>query len=132
MIIRLEVKRRLTLGVIAFLSAGVLVLAGIVIRDARRMAWFDYTEANISIIAVYVEDYKKQHGRYPDSLGDLLKEPDVSTNDVLIPLVTARAGTRFGYRPSSNGFLITAFQDGGWLSKSMKVEKEYRTGEAPK
>ena len=102
------------------------------VADGSSMAWRDVTESNIRNLAMFVEVYRDEHGHYPSSLSELVKEPDSPGKNLVPLLLSGQADGEYHYQPSSNGFLITVTRNGNWLSKNDKMQKHYGVGEGLK
>jgi type II secretory pathway pseudopilin PulG len=125
-------KRWLVVAVAMGLAlAAVMVVRGLM-GDATYMSWRDSTEFNIRNLAMFIEVYREEHGKYPSSISNLLDGVDPPGKNFVPPLLDGRSHGTYAYRCSTNAFVITVQRPARWLMKGETMERKYAVGEALK
>jgi hypothetical protein len=101
-------------------------------RGAGLMTRSDRVQVGISHLAVFIETYRDEHGKYPSSLEDLLSgsKPAIIDDINQYQILHDSFKDKYEYQPLTNGFLIVVTAPGSWFVKYDRIEKRYRIGEA--
>jgi len=117
-------------AVVALSVLIVIASIGIIaVRDVRGRSWFDRTESATFRLATFVEVFRIDYGRYPRSLDELSKSPELSNNSSLVSLLDGEGGAYFTYQLADQSFAIIATNSPRWLNGPKSVHKEFRFGE---
>lgn len=108
------------------------------LHAAKVMARRDQAEMGIGRLAVSLDFFREENGRYPASLAELVSELDAMAFmvngekvDQLADMKNlANGGMQFDYQTDTNGFvlIVTGIDSPG--AKWDKIEKRYQAGEA--
>ena len=120
--------RKWLIVVATVLAIAIAFVVTITISGMDEMRWNDYTPSNSKTLADFVDYYKDESGKYPNSLDELFSYEALSSNAELTAILSAQSKTRYSVHSSSNGFSIVAVKDGTWFSKSMTMSNFYSAG----
>jgi type II secretory pathway pseudopilin PulG len=125
-------KRKNLLLIIGCVGIIFLAIFVSMMRGAKLMARTDTVQAGIGSLAVTIESYREDHGRYPSSLEELLSgsHPEtieyIKQNQILHDLFN----DKYEYQPLTNGFAIIVTSPSSWLINRDRIEKTFKIGEA--
>ena len=97
----------------------------LVLRDTSIMKCVDDTQSNLNKLAMFVESYKDDNGKYPTTLNALESKSD--KNEDLLRILNI-SNVKCDYMVASNEFGITATIYSTWWHKSLEVKRKYKGG----
>ena len=122
-------KRLIILASLALILAiGVTVV--FVVHDAGAMSRRDYAQSEIGRLAVWIEMFWEDNGRYPDSLQELAaeyKEQDIDADREWQALL--RYGFHVGYEKKPDGFNLTVAGIDSWRPRYDTIQRTFSPGE---
>ena len=103
------------------------------LRDAKRMARWDWTQSNLRLLAVSIETYKDDHTNYPASMTELiagLSPRDKADFDGRV--LNNKLHDKYDFILLTNGYLVTVIDSESWFIKRERIEKLFGFGEVLK
>ncbi len=122
-------------GKLIAVACAVLVFLSLffVFSGMRLMTREDTTLSNIKFLAVMIETYRKDIGRYPGSIDELVANSNPE-NASRLRLIAVNPYRNYRFHLTTNGFVITVtlFKDPKRIGfgKWDRLEKRYNFGEA--
>lgn len=119
-------KSRLGLVMLGGILCIGLVVAWLTIRGVNHMAWGDYTRGSIHDLAIFVDDFKEENRRFPQSVAELLEHQDSESRNVLTKVLHRRIGgftNHYEFHHDKDAFRIVATRNGGLLRQGEMMEQ---------
>jgi len=123
-------KIKIILGVIGALLLTLALLIGY--SGFKISTRHSAIQGNSETLAVYIETFRENNGRYPDSIGELSDKIEKESKVHLTKILNDQWNDRYEYKMDTDGFSITAIMPSGFLVKDEKYERRYKIGEALK
>jgi hypothetical protein len=89
-------------------------------------------QSNIVNLAVYIELFRQDTGKYPVSLDELSEKVEIQGKSQIRKVLNDQWNDHYEYQPRMDGFVIVAVMPRGWFVKKEQFERKYKIGEALK
>jgi hypothetical protein len=125
-------KRKIALVTVVCVVIFVLFNLVSMYRSAHLMGRTDTVQVGINHLAVFIEGYRDEHGKYPSSIAEMMTAVKAEDKTYLNEILQDQFHSKYEYQPLTNGFVISVETPSSWLIKYDKIEKRYKIGEALK
>jgi hypothetical protein len=123
----LSTRVLVSLGILALMLFVCVVL---VLRFFSHYAWMNMTPLGVQRIAVDVECFRSDEGRYPFTLTDLLTNEMMNSEKDNLKALLHGGRYQYDYQLVSNGFAITVVSPPGLFNRGEVMVRQFAPGEA--
>ena len=102
------------------------------IHRARLMARKANADFNTRSLALLIEVFKEENGRYPKSLTQLASITNAEVKGSLNRILHDPWKNAYGFRLLTNGFVILVTEPDSWLCRGKSEERIYKPGDGLK